>query len=239
MSRPHSQGGDQAIKSALRLTHGDRFRCLPGYKAMGRHYHAGLVQRLQGMGDFDQRINDVEAAKAAGIHIYSIVDGVRGPARHDRGDQFVKALATYYDAARMQSDSRFLMMPNDENSTGGRPPFLGGHYDLLLSHPFFWRPRRDPGESLFESHARYGRIYHIGTAADLMQMCELENAIVSMPHPNTKRSTGYPDAIINEPHFTDRRYFSLAIDGAWGSTPTISAARRFACRILPSRLSVR
>ncbi len=206
--------GTSAIDSAMRFTNADRFRSLPGYKVMGHHYHVGLVQRLESTGGFARRINDVEAVKAAGIDIYSIVDGVRGSARHDRGIEFVHALADYYQAARMQSDSDFLLAPNDENSTGGRPPFLGGHYDLIFSHPVFWRPRRDPDETLYELHERYGRIYHIGSAADLMEMCELENILVSMPHPNAKRSTGYPEAILDEPHFLNERYFSLGY--RWG-----------------------
>jgi hypothetical protein len=105
-------------------------------------------------------------------------------------------------------------MPNDENSTGGRPPFLGGHYDILISKPLFWRPGREASQPLYEEHPVYGTVYNLGEPADLMAMTELENALVSLPHPNTKRSTGYPEAFKDEPHFLHENYFSLGY--RWG-----------------------
>ena len=206
--------GSEAIKEALKLTNGDRFRPLPGYKVMGHHYHVGLVRRLRERGSFDQRLNDMATMKGIGVNIYSVIDGVRGPGRKDTAELYLADLAAYYEAARRQSDRDFLVMPNDENSTGGRRPFLGGHYDLLLSHPIFWRPARQPGQPLAESHPKYGTVYNLGTPADMMQMAERENVILSMPHPRAKRSTGYPDAIRDEPHFLHPYYFGLGY--RWG-----------------------
>ena len=136
---------NDAMAAALAFTRGDRFKPLPGYKVMGHHYHVGLVARLGDEGSFDQRLNDVGTMKAIGMDIYSIIDGARGPGRHDKGELFLKDLANYYEAARRQSDKDFLVMPNDENSTGGRPPFLGGHYDILMSKPVYWRPAARAG----------------------------------------------------------------------------------------------
>ncbi|MGI9174976.1 MAG: hypothetical protein ACR2GR_06625, partial [Rhodothermales bacterium] len=181
--------GARAMEAALAFTHGDRFKPLPGYKVMGHHYHVGLVERLGEKGGFDQRLNDVATMKAIGMDIYSIIDGARGPGRHDKGALFLEDLANYYEAARRQSDTDFLVMPNDENSTGGRPPFVGGHYDILMSKPVFWRPAREPGEPLAEPHPTYGTVYNLGTPADLMEMTERENVLLSMPHPRAKRST--------------------------------------------------
>ncbi len=206
--------GKQAIHAALAFTHDDHFKPLPGYKVMGHHYHVGMVARLKELGGIDQRLNDVETMKAIGVNIYGVIDGVRGPGRHDRGEAFLDGLAAYYEAARRQSDKDFLLMPNDENSTGGRPPFLGGHYDLLISKPVFWRPERRQGQPLAEQHPKYGKVYNIGTPADLMEMTEQENVLVSMPHPRSKGSTGYPDAIKNKPYFLHENYFGLGY--RWG-----------------------
>jgi hypothetical protein len=148
------------------------------------------------------------------VQIFSVIDGVRGPARHDRGEAYLEALDEYYEAARRQSDRDFLLMPNDENSTGGRPPFLGGHYDLLIPHPVYWKPGRNPGQPLTEQHPRFGKVYNLGTPEDLMKMTEEEGALVSLPHPRTKGSTGYPDAIRDEAHFLHPNYFSLGY--RWG-----------------------
>ncbi len=206
--------GIKAIEAALAFTHGDRFKPLPGYKVMGHHYHVGMVERLEEKGGLDHRLNDVETMKAIGVNIYGVIDGVRGAARHDRGEVFLDALAEYYEAARSQSDKDFLLMPNDENSTGGRPPFLGGHYDMLIPKPIFWRPQRQQGQPLIEQHPKYGTVYNIATPADLMKMTEHENVLISMPHPRSKGSTGYPDAIKDEPHFLHENYFGLGY--RWG-----------------------
>ncbi|MCM5663184.1 hypothetical protein [Galbibacter mesophilus] len=209
-SKPHTE----AIKKALAFTHNDVFKPLKGYKVMGSHYHVGLVKRLKKLGGFDKKVNDIETMKKVGVDIYSIIDGVRGPGRHDKGELFLKDLAEYYEAARSQSDENFLVMPNDENSTDGRRPFMGGHYDLMLSKPVYWRPQRLEGEPLIENHPNYGTVYNIGTPEDLMKMTEKENALISMAHPNTKKSTGYPMAIWDEPHFQHKNYFGLGY--RWG-----------------------
>ena len=206
--------GAEAMEGALAFTNKDQFKPLPGYKVMGHHYHMGLVARLGEKGNFDQRLNDVGTMEAIGMDIYSIIDGARGPGRHDKGELFLKDLANYYEAARRQSDKDFLVMPNDENSTGGRPPFVGGHYDLLMSKPVYWRPAREPGQPLAEAHPEYGTVYNLGESADLMEMTEREDVLISMPHPRAKRSTGYPDAIKGEPHFLHENYFALGY--RWG-----------------------
>ena len=208
------ESGQNAIEAALAFTNGDRFRPLPGYKVMGHHYHVGLVQRLREAGGFDHRINDIATMKGVGVDIYSVIDGARGPGRKDTAELYLADLAAYYEAARRQSDKGFLVMPNDENSTGGRRPFLGGHYDLLLSKPVFWRPARQPNQPLAEPHPKYGTVYNLGTPTDMMQMAEREDVIISMPHPRAKRSTGYPDAIRDEPHFLHENYFGLGY--RWG-----------------------
>ena len=208
------ESGQDAIEKALEFTNGDRFRPLLGYKVMGHHYHVGLVQRLREAGSFDHRINDIATMKGVGVDIYSIIDGARGPGRKDTAELYLADLADYYEAARRQSDKNFLVMPNDENSTGGRRPFLGGHYDLLLPKPVFWRPARQPDQPLAEPHPKYGTVYNLGTPADMMQMAERENVIISMPHPRAKRSTGYPDAIWGESHFQHPNYFGLGY--RWG-----------------------
>ncbi len=206
--------GERATEGALAFTNGDKFKPLPGYKVMGHHYHVGLVKRLKEYRSFDQRINDISAMKAIGVDIFSIIDGARGPGRHDKGELYLNDLHEYYEAARRQSDKDFLVMPNDENSTGGRPPFMGGHYDILIPKPLYWVPKRDPGQPLAEPHPKYGTVYNLGTPGDMMAMTDIENVLISMPHPNTKRSTGYPEAIKDEPQFLHPNYFSLGY--RWG-----------------------
>ena len=192
-----------AVDSALAFTRGDRFKPLSGYQVMGSHYHVGLVRRLRESGGMDNRLNDIEAAKAAGINIYGIIDG-------PRGEDGLQALADYYDAARRHSDKNFLIMPGEEN-TGIN---LGGHSDLLLSKPVFYLPERSAGQPLVDMHPTYGKVYHLGGPADLLEMTERENALIFMPHPRSKGSTGFPDAILGAPQFQHENYRGLGY--RWG-----------------------
>jgi hypothetical protein len=188
---------EAALESALAFTHHDRFKPLPGYQVMGNHYHVGFVERLEASGSMDTRLNDIEAAKGAGINIYGIIDGGRG-----RGRDRLKGQAEYYDAARRHSDKNFLILPDEEN-TGIE---LGGHTDLLSSRPVFYLADRKVGGPLVESHPTYGKVYHLGSPADLMEMTERENALIFVPHPRSKGSTGFPDAVKDQPYFQHQNY---------------------------------
>lgn len=201
-----------AFEGALAYTRGDKYKPLPGYQVMGSHYHVGIVPRLKETGSLDNRLNDVESMKAIGVNIYGIIDGVRGQLT---GDAYLAAQAEYYDAARRQSDRTFLVMPNKEN-TGID---IGGHHDLMVSKPVFWLPKRAPGQPLVSQHPKYGKVYNLGSPADLFEMTRLENLIINMPHPRSKGSTGYPDAV-KDTHFAQETYegagyrWGMGIDGS-------------------------
>ncbi|HKB10873.1 MAG TPA: hypothetical protein VKD69_09465 [Vicinamibacterales bacterium] len=200
-----------AIDAALAFTHGDTFVPVPGYQVMGSHYHVGMVKRLKALGGLDDRLNDVESAKAIGINIFGVIDGGRGRSP----EAFLAGQAEYYDAARRQSDKTFLVMPNMEN-TGIE---IGGHHDLMVSKPVFWTIGRAAGQPLVEQHPKYGTVYHLGGPADLFEMTRRENLIVNMPHPRAKGSTGFPDGV-KETHFAQATYegagyrWGMGIDGS-------------------------
>jgi hypothetical protein len=201
-----------AVDAALAFTHGDTFKPLPGYQVMGSHYHVGMVPRLKESGSLDNRLNDVESAKALGINIFGVIDGARG---RSTGEAYLDAQAEYYDAARRQSDKTFMVMPNMEN-TGVE---IGGHHDLMLSKPTFWLIGRKPDQPLVEQHPKYGKVYHLGGPADLFEMTRRENLIINMPHPRAKASTGFPDGV-KETHFAQDTYegagyrWGMGIDGS-------------------------
>jgi len=201
-----------AVDTALTYTRGDHYKAIPGYQIMGSHYHVGMVPRLKESGSLDDRLNDVESMKAVGVNIYGIIDGVRG---RDEGEAYLAAQAEYYDAARRQSDRTFLVMPNKEN-TGID---IGGHHDLMVSKPVYWLTKRGPNQPLVEQHPKYGKVYNLGSPADLFEMTRRENLIINMPHPRSKGSTGYPDAV-KDTHFAQETYegagyrWGMGIDGS-------------------------
>jgi hypothetical protein len=201
-----------AVDAALTFTRGDTYKALPGYQIMGSHYHVGMVPRLKESGSLNNRLNDVESLKAIGINIFGVIDGIRG---REQGEASLAAQAEYYEAARLQSDKTFLVMPNKENIGID----LGGHHDLMVSKPVYWLARREPGEPLVTDHPKYGKVYHLGGTEDLFEMTRRENLIINMPHPRSKGSTGYPEAM-RDTHFAQPTYegvgyrWGMGIDGS-------------------------
>jgi len=212
-----SQAGQETIDAALGYTRRDHFKALPGYQVMATHFHAGVVRRLGLSGSLENTLPDFEVVKAAGINIFGPIDGGSvgyvvpgGTAPVDR----LQMLADYYQAARLHSDEDFVVMPNEEIVGGPASQYLGGHNDILLSHPVYWVPARTNGQALVENHPKYGKVYHVATAADFMEMTHLENMIIFMPHPRSKGSTGYPDAMKDTAHFRDENYRGVGF--RWG-----------------------
>ena len=91
---------------------------------------------------------------------------------------------------------------------------LGGHTDLLFSHPVYWTGGRAPNNRSSTNDPKYGKVYHIGNADDLMEMARREDVLINMPHPRTKGSTGYPDSVKDLPFFNDPHYQGVGF--RWG-----------------------
>jgi hypothetical protein len=225
-----------AIHSALAFTRDDHYQPIPGYQVMATHFHTGMVRRLQQLGGLDQTIPDFDLMKGAGVNIFAPIDGGGGggagagdlavppgggrggaagrgrggaPAGAGRGDR-LKNLADYYEAARKHSDRNFLILPDEENTAGN----LGGHTDFVLSHPVYWTTNRADGQPFVEDHPAYGKVYHVGTRDEALEMAKRENMLIFMPHPRSKGSTGYPDAVKDAAHFIHENYRGIGF--RWG-----------------------
>jgi hypothetical protein len=155
-----------------------------------------------------------------------------GGGRGGRGgsDPF-KNQADYYETAKRQSDHNFIVMPNAEILRGEVSRSLGGHSDILVSHPVFWTQTRAEGQPLVEENPKYGKIYHLGSTADMMEMTHRENMLIFMPHPRSKGSAGFPDAIKDTPHFLDANYRGIGF--RWGMGLDGSEQRLCEYRCLP------
>jgi hypothetical protein len=137
----------------------------------------------------------------------------------------------YYEAARRQSGASFVVMPNTELLRGEVARDLGGHSDMLISHPVYWTQGRAAGQPLAEEHAVYGHVYHVGSVEDMIEMAHRENILIYMPHPRSKGSTGFPDAIKDTPHFLDASYRGIGF--RWGMGLDGSEQRLCEYRCLP------
>jgi hypothetical protein len=209
----------KAFDAALAFTNGDVYRPLEGYQVMGSHYHTDVGRSLMATGSMDSRLPDFEVLRSAGIDIAGPVDRPR------EATQLEEQLWLFEGAAR-HSDDEFMVMAQMENSN-----LLGGHWDLLFSHPVHYVDAREPGTPLVTEHPQYGRVYNIGSVEDMMTMIEAEDMLVFMPHPRTKGSTGYPDAIKESPQFLSDRY--RGVGWRWGMGSDLSETRLSGKRVIP------
>jgi len=81
------------------------------------------------------------------------------------------------------------------------------------------RPANQP---FMEKDPKYGDVYHVGSANDIMNLVNREQGLLYQTHPRTKNSSGYPDAVRNQDYFlTDRN-----IGGSWESLPVDQSEAR-------------
>lgn len=208
-----------AFADALAFTNSDVYRALPGYQVMGSHYHTDVGRSLMAAGSVDSRMPDFEALRAAGINI-------AGPVDRPRDETQLEEQYWLFEGAKRHSDATFMVIPQMENSN-----LLGGHWDLLFSHPVFYVDQRAPGAPLRTQDPKYGTVWNIGSLEDMVAMIEAEDMLVFMPHPRTKGSTGYPDAIAGTPHFRSDWY--RGVGWRWGMGSDLSETRLSDHRVIP------
>lgn len=211
--------GLSAIKAAQAFTRNDHYQALPGYQVMLAHLHAFFVRRFKEEGSRpDYNPTDFDVAKSAGVNVFAPIDGgAAGRGTPPSPDEYLHNLSIYYDLAIRHSNKDFSVMPNLEIVEGDLPELvkaMGGHWDFQMPHPVYYTQGRRPNQPLVETLPDFGPVYRLGTADDVMEMVHREGIIAFMPHPRSKGSTGYPDAIKDTERFKDASFRGIGF--RWG-----------------------
>ena len=130
-----------------------------------------------------------------------------------------------FEGARRHSDDKFMVMPNFENGA-----YLGGHWDVLVSKPTYWT-EGVKGQPFKRTDPALGVVYNVSNAEETMRMIEEQNMLVYMPHPRTKGSTHYPDAVKDDGPFDSNHYRGAG--WRWGMGSDLSEVRMSEKRVLP------
>jgi hypothetical protein len=109
---------------------------------------------------------------------------------------------------------------------------LGGHNDFLVSKPTYWTLGRASGQPFVEQHPTYGKVYHVGSQADMMELAKLEKMLVFMPHPRSKGSTGWPDAMKDTAHFQHPNYRGIGMRWGMGIDGSETRLCEYRCQVL-------
>tara|TARA_B100000519_G_scaffold96155_1_gene83600 strand:- start:1519 stop:2304 length:786 start_codon:yes stop_codon:yes gene_type:complete len=91
-----------------------------------------------------------------------------------------------------------------------------------------WVLKRAKEKPFIEEHPQYGRVYHVGSADEVLKLFEMEKGLMWAAHPRIKSSTGYPDRYREETFFKSDHY----LGGAWKAMPADLSRSRLGWRVL-------
>ncbi len=206
-------GDATATRAAvMAFTRGDTYAPISGYKTLVNHFHLQFTDRLRESGSLDTGSPDLAAMKALGVNIVGLSDFHADKLRlTDSGALRFTDQKDYFEGTRRASDKDFLVMPWEEPN-----PYFGGHVNLINPRPFLWSKTRKDDQPLIEQDAKFGKVYHAGSAEDMQQILEAENAYWYTAHPRTKSSAGYPDAYWDKFFVKSDRYLGIAFKPGMG-----------------------
>jgi len=189
------------LSGVLPYTHRDRFVKLDGYKTFAPHWHlAYTTQAMEKGNDWVPSFKPV--MKEMGLDIAMIMDFHGDGHPLDTGEIRLRELKAYFDACRAQTDRDFLLIPSEEIAQ-----YFGGHWGVVFPKPVYWFMKRDPSQPFRSEDPKYGTVYRVGSAEDMLALVRAEKGYVYQTHPRTKGSTGFPDKIRETEHLRDPRYF--------------------------------
>jgi hypothetical protein len=204
-------------EAVMAFTHDDSYKAMPGYKVMVSHFHMHFNDTLADAGTVDAHPGWVDVFRGLGINIANLADFHGDGHPRDTGPLRFKEQKIYFDGCRRFSDRNFLLIPSEEpNDT------FGGHYITTFPKPVYWSQTRAAGQQFEENDPQYGKVYHVSTQADELEMLKREQALVWQAHPRTKGSTGYPDAVRETDHFRSDRF----LGGSYQSLPVDQSEKR-------------
>jgi hypothetical protein len=204
-------------QSVMEFTHDDRYKPIPGYQVLVSHFHFHFNEQLSDAGTIDVQPSWLQVLRGLGINIAILADFHSDAHPSDPGPIRFKEQKVYFDGCRRFSDRGFLLVPGEEPDDT-----LGGHYITFLPHPVYWSHVRSQGQQFVENDPAYGKVYHVGSAAEELDLLRRENGLMWQAHPRTKGSTGYPDAVRDSAHFLSDRF----LGGSYQSLPVDQSEKR-------------
>jgi hypothetical protein len=191
-----------AAESVLAFTNGDRYRPLTGYQTMITHIHPPFTMELTDAGTLDRQPPWIPAIRARGVNIVAMSDFHADGHMTDPGPIRLAEQQRYFEASRRHSDKEFLILPFEEPHD-----YVGGHWNTFFPKPVYWTHVRQEGQPLVEQHPQYGKVYHVGSIDDVLEMAKAENGFFYVAHQRTKGSMGMLDLYTRKQPYFRTEYF--------------------------------
>ncbi len=236
------------LSDVSRLTRNDTFTPLEGHKIFSSHYHVEHTRELLNAQEADPESDDGPATtgrlpsgdsytipsrlrrpgfartfRKLGLDVVHLAEFHFGATPRMTIDERLRHLEHLHAECQRLSDSEFLLLPGEEPNV-----HLGGHWISFFPQPVHWVLNRPKGTPFVMEHEKFGRVYHVGSEADVLRLLRAENGLAWTAHPRIKGSTGYPD------RYRDRLFFQSEqfLGGAWKAMPADLSQPRLGSRVL-------
>jgi len=229
---PDSGDAANVTEAALALTRNDRFKSLAGYRTFTSHYHVEHSADFLEKAKFQQATGvpaDLEVPefisrfKAMNVEIVHLAELHLSRERLDRAGDRLKLLKTMHAETERLSDDQLLLLPGEEPNV-----HLGGHWISMFPKNVYWTLDRKEGQPFLENDPVLGKVYHVGSEEDVLNLMEAERGLMWTAHPRIKSSFGFPDKQRDKAFFKSDRF----LGGAWKAMPADYSEPRLGSRVL-------
>ncbi len=227
-----AKNAEEAIAEVGRFTRGDRYKRLPGYQTFSSHYHiehaleltkARTDQNTSGIPREFERPGFVTTFKERGVDIVHLGEFHVGSMPRLPAAERLPLLKTLHEECARLSDSELLILPGEEPNV-----HLGGHWMSFFPKPVYWVLNRAKDAPFVEEVPGYGNVYHVGSAADVLELMQRENGLMWTAHPRIKGSRTFPDAYAATPFYRSEHF----LGAAWKAMPADLSQPRLGKRVL-------
>lgn len=226
----HAGKAEAALERVERYTRGDTFKPMDGRLTFTSHWHWRLaVAELKGQ----PRAPEVaRVMKRMGVNIAHLAEFHGDGTPNDPGPKRLPELKAMFDLCRKYSDEQLLLIPGEEaNAHLNMPAPKGthaGHWLYLFPKPVYLTLVCGAGVPFEETIEPYGKVYHAGSEADMVEILAREKGLAWTAHPRIKASFACPDS------YKDKDWFKseLWLGGAWKNMPADLSQPRLGVRVL-------
>lgn len=213
---------EEAIREALRFTHGDRFPELPGHKTFTSHWHMAFT--VEAMKQKARGVNPppvpdlVRIFKGLGVEAVHVAEFHGDGHPDDPGPLRLAEMAAMFEECRRLSDDKLLLIPGEEANLylGPRKPGRNpGHWLEIFPKPVAWTMKRGPEQPFVEQDPKFGTVYHVGGTDDMVELLKREHGLAWTAHPRIKASNFAPDIYKDEDFFRGEHW----LGAAWKAMP--------------------
>lgn len=191
---------------------------------MASHFHNEFIMQIvMANKPIPEKPEFVTFFEQAGIDIVHL--GEFHYTAHPKGPDSLRLseLRALFEQCQRLSSEKFLLLPGEEPNE-----FFGGHWLQIFPKPVYWIMSRKEGQPFVTQDPKYGTVYRVANANEMLQLLNLEKGLAWTAHPRTKGSTGYPDKYKNTDYFKSDRF----LGAAWKPMPADLSHKQLGKRVL-------